>query len=194
MPVRRSDWLISQREPPGPILIALSTVVCAVEVFAYWNLGGDLRPDIYLLAFGSVILLLVCLVRAGLAYRHLHKPWTTSLRALICSVLLIGGLVAVVGELPMKVRFKMSKPHLDAYVETLDKLPAGTSCDPAKFTERQVGRFTVTCAERVSDDIVALTLAPDPWTPNAQMWILVWSASPAAQNRLSFHWSFELRD
>ncbi|MFI6519806.1 hypothetical protein ACIBF1_29890 [Spirillospora sp. NPDC050679] len=185
---------MSQRKPPGPILIALSVAVCAVEVFAYWNLGGHLRPDIYLLAFGSVILLVVCLVRTGLAYRHLRKPRTTSLRALLCSALLISGLAAVIGELPMKVRFKMSKPHLDAYVETLGKLPAGTYCDPAKFTERRVGQFTVTCAERVSDHVASLTLASDPWTPKSQLWILVWSAAPTTQNRLSLHWSFELRD
>ncbi|WP_153531410.1 hypothetical protein [Actinomadura macrotermitis] len=193
---RRSDWLVSQREPPGPILIVLSMAVCAVEVFAYWNLGGYLRSDILLLALGSVVLLLICLVKTGLAYKYLHKPWRTSLQGIICSVLLIGGLVAMIGELPMKVRFTMSKPSLDAYVRALDKLPVGKGCDSTKFTERRVGQFTVTCAERTTKDIVALTLAGDPWTPRAQMWILAWSENPdlATQHRLSYHWFFELDD
>lgn len=166
-----------------------------MELFTSWNLGGQSRPDFYFMLLGSVLLLLVCLVRAGIASRNPERPRAYELRIAICPVLLVGGFVLAAADVPMRARFEMSESELDAYARSLQHLPAGSYCNSETFEKRRVGWFTVRCADRPAAGIVSLELEDDPLSPSGA-WFLVRRENQGRdiQNTLSDHWSLGLED
>jgi hypothetical protein len=78
-------------------------------------------------------------------------------------------------------------------VRTLPNLPPG-GCDPTTFTARQVGLFTIACAERPANGVVSLALQEGRL--DSAGWYLVWNQTPDLdrQHALSPHWSLALQD
>lgn len=184
------------RKPPGFIAITFVAAFFATGVYMGWTLGGGQRTDLILMMLATPILCVFFLVWAGSAFRHAEKTAVNAVRASLCPVLLLAGFVAVAGDVPMKVRFALSRPSLDAYVHTLHQsLPVGAYCDSSEFEERRVGRFTVTCVDRPDAETFALHVAADPLSPNGA-WYLVWRLLPDAgtRNRLGDHWSLGMED
>ncbi|HEY8480091.1 MAG TPA: hypothetical protein VIL71_09700 [Spirillospora sp.] len=182
------------RKPPGIIAIASATAVLATSLFMSWNLGGDLRADLIFMTLATPLLVVFFLVWGGLAFRRMDKTVANVVRVLLCPVLLSAGFVFVASDVPMRVRFALSRPSLDAYVRDLRHLPVGQPCDVMTFQKRRVGLFTVTCAERPDADTTSLRLDSDPLSPHG-VWYLVWSRDPDPDaDRLSTHWSFALQD
>ncbi|MBC6463827.1 hypothetical protein [Actinomadura sp. HBU206391] len=158
------------RKPPGVLFIGAVVAVCVYALGSSWTIGGTSEEY----GFYLFIVLLIAMVAMGVRmFLALRSPRDTppaavvrisagpTLLGITFFLLMLGG--------PERLRLVYSDGSLDDYARTV----TAKECDEESFRPCRVGLYTVTCADRPIDSVVALTVR-DRLTPDdTGTWFLV---------------------